>query len=332
MSQMTAGEIAATPGQGRKLALYTLAIFAVMLVTSLYHLRTTGIFACPATGYAGDHYLAYCHADGYADIDHGSFWYALDPVSQDSARKADVLFLGNSRLEFGLSSPATTQWFADNKLSYYLLGFSYTENVQFTKPLLGRIKPQARAYVINLDQFFSSDVTPPAREVMFAGDGLTRQRSKMSWQEPHRQVCSWLPFICGDLQAYYRERTTGQWILKGTIGDAGKPLSGSDIGPDQRVNFKAMVSEQAAAKDFIASLGVPHDCVILSYVPTRENQRPRAEALAGALGYPLVSPKLDGLRTFDGSHLDPASAELFSTAFMAEAGPLLQACLQEPAQ
>lgn len=330
---MTASDIEApAPGRRRWLAVYTLAIFAVMLVTSLYHLRTTGIFACPATGYAGDHYLAYCHADGYADIDHGSFWFGLDPVSHESAHEADVLFVGNSRLEFGLSAPALGQWFADNKLSYYLLGFSYTENVMFLKPLLDKIQPQARAYVINLDQVFSDDITPPAREVMFGGDALTRQRSKLSWQEPHRLACSWLPFLCGDLQSYYRERTTGEWLLQGHHGDGGKPLAGSDIGPDQRVNFKAMVSEQAPAKDFIASLGVPHDCVILSYVPTRDNQRPRAEALAGALGYPLVSPQLDGLRTFDGSHLDPASAERFAGAFMAEAGPLLQACLGGGAQ
>lgn len=323
-----------SPAAGRRswLVFYTLAIFAVMVATSAYHLRTSGIFACPADGYAGDRYLAYCHADGYGDLDHGAFWFGLDPASHKAAAEAQVLFVGNSRLEFGFSAPSLGKWFADNALSYYLLGFSYTENVNFLKPLLDRIKPQARAYVINLDSFFVDTATPPASEVMHAPDALARQQAKLSAQDAHQAVCTRLPFLCGQLQAYYRQRGTGQWVLDGHLGDQAKPLVGGDIGPDMRVDYKAMVSEQAAAKEFIAGLGVPADCVILTYVPTRENQRPRAQALAGALGHAFVSPQIAGLRTYDGSHLDPASAERFTSAFMAETGPLLQTCLKEPAQ
>lgn len=323
----------AAAGRRPWLLVYTLAIFVVMLTASAYHIRASGIFACPARGYAGDHYLAYCNADGYGDFDHGAFWFDLDPVSRQAAAAAEVLFVGNSRLEFGFSAPPLGQWFADNKLTYYLLGFSYSENVNFLKPLLERIRPQARAYVINVDNFFVDKVTVPAREVMAAPDAASRSESKLNWQFPHQDICRWLPFACDEQAGYYRQRTTGEWVLDGHLGDRHNrnlaPIPTS-VGPD-RGDDRLAASEQAAARDFIAGLGVPPDCVILTYVPTGDNQRQHAVALAGSLGLAIESPQLDGLRTFDGSHLDPQSAERFTRAFMAQAGRQLQSCLKEPA-
>jgi len=52
-----------------------------------------------------------------------------------------------------------------------------------------------------------------------------------------------------------------------------------------------------------------------------------AGAVADALGLNLVAPELEGLQTFDGSHLDPASAERWSKAFLDAAGPQIRKCL-----
>ena len=95
-------------------------------------------------------------------------------------------------------------------------------------------------------------------------------------------------------------------------------------GPIWNYMYAHTVREIGAA--FIDKLGVPRDCVVLTYVPTRENKRATADALATSLGFELVSPRLDDLRTFDGSHLDPASAERFAAAFLEVAGPRLAAC------
>jgi hypothetical protein len=58
---------------------------------------------------------------------------------------------------------------------------------------------------------------------------------------------------------------------------------------------------------------------------------PKASAakVAAALSIDLIAPALDDLHTFDGSHLDPESAERWSRAFLKDAGSHIQACLDE---
>ena len=70
------------------------------------------------------------------------------------------------------------------------------------------------------------------------------------------------------------------------------------------------------------------DCVILTYVPSTENNRRLANVIAHALGRELVAPDGTGLVTIDGSHLDRESAQAFTTDFLAEAGPRLAQCLK----
>ncbi len=317
------GAAATRPGF---LLLYVLVIFAAMLGASLYHLRHAGILSCPATGYDDRHYLAYCHGDAYGDYDHGAVWFGLEPGVRETAAGADVLFVGNSRLEFGFSAPAIEQWAAGNNLAYYLLGFSYTENSAFLGPLLDGLKPSAEAYVINLDQFFMADPSPPGAEAMFGGS-LGRYEGKRDWQGPHRILCGALPILCGEAVSYYRDRANGQWTHRGTWRtDKGEALLGTAIDSELPVDTAGLDRAREIGEAFIDKLGVSRDCVVLTYVPTRENKRATAEALATSLGFELVSPRIEGLHTFDGSHLDPESAELFTSAFLEAAGPKLAAC------
>jgi hypothetical protein len=78
---------------------------------------------------------------------------------------------------------------------------------------------------------------------------------------------------------------------------------------------------------FLAQLPVDRGCVILTLVPTVETKRAEAMAIAAKLGHDLLAPQIDGLLTFDGSHLDEASAERWSAAFLREAGPRIRRCV-----
>jgi hypothetical protein len=49
--------------------------------------------------------------------------------------------------------------------------------------------------------------------------------------------------------------------------------------------------------------------------------------VARGLGFTLVAPQLEGLTMFDDSHLDRLSAERWSSAFFAAAGPQIQRCV-----
>lgn len=313
--------------------LYILVVLAAMVGAFAWHMRGAGIFACPATAYGENGYLGYCQGSAYGDYDHGAVWFGLEPGVREAAAAADVLFLGNSRLQFGFSAPALGQWFEGAGARYYLLGFSHNETAEFTEPLLASLQPKARAYVINVDKFFFERESPPAGEVMHAPDAATRYAAKRTWQAPHRLLCGALPALCGNEISFYRQRDTGEWrydgangIVAETVEDDRPDYAGGD--PKQM----AQVTKNARAfAAFLDGLGVPRDCVILTYVPSTENNRRLANVIATALDQDLIAPDGKGLRTIDGSHLDRDSAQVFTTAFLAEAGPRLAQCLNGPA-
>jgi len=304
---------------------YIFSIAIVIIVTSAISLRRDGIFACPASGYDGDYYLGYCQGRSYGDYDHGAFWFALETAARDHATAADILFVGNSRMQFGFSAPALQRWSATQGFKYYLLGFSHVENATFIAPLLSSLKPAARAYVINLDQFFVEEETLPGRDVMHRPETRTRYVTKQTWQAFHRVVCSALSFLCGWEVTFYRQRNTGEWRLGGSRGLVPSGVGLADLPP---ASPDRLAREAARAAQFIANLGVERRCIILTYVPTRESERATAEKLASTLGFDLIAPDVKDLRTFDGSHLDPESAERFTTGFLAMSWPRLRECLK----
>ena len=306
--------------------LYIAIIIGVVLVTYAYKLRTEGIFACQADGYTSDRYLAYCHATGYGDYEHGVFWLGLEPSAQDFATNAEVLFLGDSRLQLALSTAATADWFISASARYYLLGFSYGENAVFAGALLRKLRARAKVYVINVDdRFFSQVETPPTRTLM--GDSAVRIRyeAKRIWQAVHEPICSRFPAICGDQYVVFRSRETGAYRVRGVADwftHGGRPVS-ADPDTDQSM----LETSTASGRDFLSRLPVEHECVIFTIIPTVRTKIGTANAITAALGLRLLAPELDGLQTFDGSHLDQASAERWSEAFLRAAAPQIQKCL-----
>ncbi len=115
---------------------YIAVIVAVVGGTLVYSVRLDGLFACQASGYGSDRYAAYCQATRYGDYDHGAFWFGLEPAAIAAATNAEVLFLGNSRMQFGFSTEATYEWFSSLAAPYFLLGFSHNGNYTFAAPLL----------------------------------------------------------------------------------------------------------------------------------------------------------------------------------------------------
>lgn len=321
ITRNTASALTATrPG------LYILILVCSVLGAFAYKLRGEGVFACPANGYESNHYLAHCETTGYADYDHGAFWFGLEPEARRSAADADALFLGSSRMQFAFSTDATKNWFSSLKVPYYLLGFSYTENVLFAAPLLSALKPRARVYVINVDRFFDdSRETPPAKQILREGDVLTRYKDKQFWQSLHRRICTTAPAVCGTRPAFFRSRDNGAWELQGSTAVwKASPKTASD-GPASDVERWDHFS--ALGQKFLSNLPVDRKCVLLTLAPYNGTRRAEAQAIADALGLDLVAPRLSDVTTFDGSHLDRPSAERWSAAFFDAAGPRIRQCL-----
>lgn len=313
--------VTASPARWQRPGLYFVLIVLAIVGAFVYKQRALGIFACGTEGYGPSTYLADCAATAYGDYDHGAFWFGLEPHASRRAASADVLMLGSSRLQFAMSTPGTVNWFAEAGLRHYLLGFSHSETTTFTGPLLSRLAARPKAVVINVDRFFEDRATPPMAQLQSMNDIEARYHEKRQWQRLHRAVCSNLPLLCGSATAVFRDRDTGAWRMFGRL--PGQPADVS-IGP-------AAASERwpgfaAVGERFLGGLNVERDCVILTLVPTVASKRAEAEAIAAALGLPLVAPVVDGLRTFDGSHLDAASAARWSAAFLEAAGPRLRQC------
>lgn len=300
--------------------LYLAVLLVGTLLVCLWVLRNQTVFACPMK-YDADHYLAYCHADHFGDYDHGAFWFDLEPGMRETASRADVLFLGSSRMQFGFSSDALDHWFAEQGRSHYLLGFAYWENYLFEGPLLHSIKASPKAIVINLDTFFEDKLTAPAEFITHDAGARERYESKRTWQDVHRRVCSAVSWICGDDQAFYRSRSTGEYRLNGGRIEHATATYVDTVDEKLREHYVAR------AREFIAGLPVPKDCVLLTIVPTIGTPTGTAKAIAHDLGTELIAPPVEDIVTFDRSHMERSSAERWSQAFLGAAGPRLQECL-----
>lgn len=303
--------------------IYTCIILVAALASYGYWIRTRSIFACQADGYTADRYIAYCDARNYADYEHGAFWFDLEPSARDFAKNADVLFLGNSRLQVGFSTAATADWFSRASARYYLLGFSYFENALFAEELLRKMRPDgAKVFVINVDDFFDRLETDPVKSIWHDPQARDRYESKRFWQSVHEPVCKTFPIFCSKHVATYRSRETGAYDMR-------TPRDVTPVSYDERIDQSVVDADTAAAIDFIKRFARGR-CVILTMVPSVETKIGKANAIAKGLGAKLVTPGiLEGLQTKDGYHLDQPSAERWSEAFFQTAGPEIQSCLEK---
>jgi len=304
-------------------AIYASIVLVAAFVACGYQIRTQTIFSCPASGYNADRYLAYCQGTSYADYEHGAFQFDLEPAALVSAKNADVLFLGNSRLQLAFSTTVTAAWFSAASARYYLMGFLYYENVVFAEELLRTIHPRARVLVINVDDFFGRSESPPVKTIFHDPAARQKYLAKQLWQRVHASACKTLARLCGTKFVIFRSRETGAYYQGGVPPNKITPVS-----YDQNVSQDVVDSNVATAIDFLSRFA-QGKCVILTNVPFVETNTGNADAIAKRIGAKLVAPaSLEGLQTYDGVHLDQPSAERWSEAFFSAAGPEIQSCLE----
>jgi hypothetical protein len=308
----------------RRPTIFIGVVLGATLLSAAYEVRTDTILSCQADGYTPDRYIAYCNGKNYGDYEHGAFHFHLEPSAESFAKNADVLFLGNSRLQVAFSTAATANWFSAVSARYYLLGFSGSENVVFAEDLLRRIRPQARVYVINVDDFFERVETPIVKRLFHDPEARNRYEGKQFWQHLHEPICKKFAALCGGDIVIFRSRATGAYIRL-TPKQIITPVS-----YDQIINQNVVNTGTAAGIDFLSHLSIKPPCVILTMVPTVETKIENVKAIATSLGQKLVTPDIiEGLQTYDASHLDQPSAQRWSQAFFQAASARIRSCLEE---
>ena len=304
------------------LTLYICIVLVTALASYAVWARTRSIFACPANGYTSDRYIAYCNGANYGDYEHGAFLFGLEPAL-DFASKADVLFLGNSRMQKAFSTNATADWFSAASARYYLMGFSYGENESFARVLLRKMHPQASVYVIDIDNFFDPTETFPAKTVLYDPQARSRYEGKRFWQGVQRRICKRIPELCGSKTVTFRSRETGMYDMQGA------PRNIVSVSTDESVTRDVVDRDTATAINFLKQF-TQGKCVILTLVPHVGTKVGDANAIAAALGMKLITPDaVEGLQTIDGSHLDDPSADRWSQAFFQAAGPEIHSCIEK---
>jgi hypothetical protein len=308
----------------KRWTLYVGVILLAALVSYAFWLKNRSIFACQAPGYSADRYLAYCGGGNYADFEHGAFFYDLEPPALENARNADVLVLGNSTLQVALSNQATADWFKQAAARYYLLAFSYNEDMVFTEELLRRLNSRASVFIINVGDFFERRETAAAKTILHDPDARSRYEWKRFSQWLHEPICSVFPKLCGHRFVIFRSRETGAYYR---IAHDEPVLPQNAVSYDPWVDQAVVKDSTALAIDFLKQFA-KGKCVILTNVPHPGTKTGNAEAIATGVGLPLVAPNLEGLGTTDGYHLDRPSADRWSKAFLEAAGPKIRSCLE----
>ncbi|MEZ5561166.1 MAG: hypothetical protein R3E86_21810 [Pseudomonadales bacterium] len=306
-------------------ALFLLIVLLTIAGGLAYHLRTEGIFACDGSVYGDRRYLAYCNSVAFLNYDQGAFWYRLEEEAYQNAVRAEVLFVGNSKTEFALSTEETDRWFSDHSISYFLFGFAHNETVVFFEPILKAMQPHARAIIVHVDQMFEDRETPPMQIIHDDPAAERIFRTKRLWQPVHRSFCTAFPAACGQHFGLHRDTTNGQWLFSGTEGRLDEPVQ---VGVGEAIERDRWAGRQHRAERFVQSLPVDRSCVILTLIPSLNTRVDEAESLAAFLNMPLISPRVQGLTSFDRNHLDERSASIWSTAFLNAAGPRIERCVK----
>ncbi len=168
---------------------------------------------CQSTGYANDHFLAYCDSQRYADYEHGALFYGLERSAIDSIRGAEVLFIGNSKLQAAFSTKAVRDYFNSINARFFVMGFGYGDESTFSLAVLRKWGASPKVLVINADPFFSEKLSQPARDALEGRPGfLWRLVLKLMFQRVHRAVCLVGSYVCPESDpSIFRSARDGEW-------------------------------------------------------------------------------------------------------------------------
>ncbi len=286
------------------------------------------IGACSGAGYSDDHYLAYCESGRYGDYEHGALLYEMEAAAIEPIKRAEVLFLGNSRTQYTFSSPPVIKAMNATGRPWYVMGFGFGAKSEMPQAMIERLGLTPRMLVINADPFFNDTPSGISQKIIAGGDDIVAEYQKKQWlQGLHQRLCAdWgdsvlAPLLCGSSPTLFRARSDGTWNVEHYRPDRHIAVTYSDH------LMEELSDTVAAAESFIDAAGVPRDCIVLTVLPQRPTPLDFGRALADELDLAFISPELDDLWTIDASHMDVPSNNRWSSAFMQEIAPRMERCL-----
>lgn len=267
----------------------------------------------------GRSYLAYIQGN---TLDH-VILYRDFGQSMDFARRADVLLLGNSRINLGFPHEVLERVAASADVRVFNLGMGYDESFRYPLDIIRRYDLRPRAVVVNADSVFFSSGSSHVASRLLSDRELTRD----VWQDYKNVVETTLGFRAARILhrfiprfciaksrsslVFFRSYATGSWQwAAGPAVTKRVPITELTDGNEQLSD-----AEIQNALAFQREMQTRRTAIILTQVPYNKSSDQKLRQLAQLLDVPVIRPQLDNLATFDGSHLTAESAARFSTAF-----------------
>jgi hypothetical protein len=292
--------------------------------------------SCWPGGYAEDAWMAYCNSDRYGVYDIDAVWYGVEPDVAPAVRNAKVLTLSDSHLQNALSLGGASEWFAAAGYPVYMLGLPTAES-RFGELLVERLQAKPSLVVVDASPYFTGELGAFPRTLMSTDEdtGRARVEELREFQRDHQQVCERWPWACGRNFAYFRSRKDGHWIFPNPRTTT--LWIGANDMPNDQLRFPVSVQPDElvpryphyrdVAREFVAKLGLPPKCVVVTDVPSNVPKRELAVYLSKSLGLTLIDPQLADLATFDRGHLTPESSQRWTRAFLEQLAPVLHDCV-----
>ena len=270
--------------------------------------------------------------------DHYVLYYDIG-VSIDHTRRSDVLFLGNSRVLFGLPNDVMSPFFESVGLRYFNLAFGHGETDVFPMRIIQNFDLSPKIVVVNADRFFTgipsefAELVMPTygiqnpHQVSRYYDTFPQRRQLLEEFKANLEVKTRF-FVQDHLQATYpylvprgRRLSESPLLYRSSVHGSWSALNwpSRDL-PIRNGNKRSDISasEIRIARAFQMEIYRRNAFLVLMLVPANQASEFRARQLADVLDVPLIAPELDGLTTSDGSHLSPDSARRFASAFLEE--------------
>ncbi len=289
-----------------------------------------------------DNYLV---MEAYNDqaFDLYQLYYGIGDSIQ-AAQKADVLILGNSKPFFAFRNEAVKAFTQKTGIRVFNLAGSYGDNLALAKAFIHQYHLSPKILVINENHFFSTALSPYGKETIEMGywQALVKtMEHHLSWFIRFHLHQVFPRFALGKIYGStpvveYRSTRTGCLALENFMQDYAESLVPV---AHQRVTEETLTpTELKIALEFKKEMAAQGTQIILTSVPygtddmdhldqwVRDPERrilvakaeepyEKVDVTAKTLALPLITVDSTGMVTFDGRHLDEASALRFTHLF-----------------
>jgi hypothetical protein len=252
---------------------------------------------------------------GGGHLDHTILWNAIGPAIEN-ARRADVLFVGSSLMQFALPPNALRKFRRRTGVAAFSLALPFGEGYRFPLALIEKFDLRPRIVVANAFWFFKEDASPQAVRVR----GEDRWAGVRTVWEAHLGTLLWPS--ASRVFPVFAARRPNRVLLRSSEDGSWMPVR-------WQVHAHAPVSTRPAplawdvraAQRFRNALAARGIQLVLTCVPSFNMSCAPGSlfAMRMGLGVQALVPRVDApLWTFDMVHLCPLSGKRFGRALLRE--------------